>query len=83
MTGVHKLLMLELAQAGMPAELPLLTDNPDFISLDEDYELDEYAEHESVLYANGLSPDTPVDTFMHIMTGEHQPEGSALNSFGD
>ena len=83
MTGLQTLLMVELAQAGMPAELPLLIDDPGFISLDEDYELDEYAEHESVLYSNGLSPDTPVDTFMNIMTGEHQPEGGALNSFGD
>ena len=83
MTGLHTLLMVELAQAGMPAELPLLIDDPSFSSFDEDYDIEEYPEHESALYANGLSPDTPVDTFMNIMTGEHKPEGSALNSFGD
>lgn len=47
---------------GMPEELPLLTDDPDFEPLEEATDLD--TAHQQVQAALSLDEATPVDSFM-------------------
>lgn len=47
---------------GMPAELPLLVDSPDYVHMSEETEHD--SEHREVQAALSLDEATPVDTFM-------------------
>jgi len=60
-----------LVLEGMPAELPLLVDSPDYQHVPEGEDVSEQTEHDRVAQALNLDSATPVDTFIEAQA-EHE-----------